>query len=57
MNRGVGHATVHAVSRVRHDLATTPPPPPGMIQTYAVCVGMIYNNKNYKISCFKELKT
>ena len=57
MDRGVGHATVHAVTRVRHDLATKPPPPPGMIQTYAVFVGMIYNNKNYKISCFKELKT
>ena len=28
MNRGVWQATVHRVARVRHDLATKPPPPP-----------------------------
>ena len=28
MDRGVWRATVHGVTRVRHDLATKPPPPP-----------------------------
>ena len=28
MNRGIWGATVHGVARVRHDLATKPPPPP-----------------------------
>jgi len=27
MDRGAGRATVHGVTRVGHDLATTPPPP------------------------------
>ena len=27
MDRGVWQATVHGVTRVRHDLATKPPPP------------------------------
>ena len=27
MDRGAWQATVHGVARVRHDLATTPPPP------------------------------
>jgi len=27
MNRGAWRATVHGVTRVRHDLATKPPPP------------------------------
>ena len=28
MDRGAWQATVHGVARVRHDLATKPPPPP-----------------------------
>ena len=28
MDRGAWWATVHGVTRVRHDLATKPPPPP-----------------------------
>ena len=28
MNRGAWQATVHGVTRVRHDLAPKPPPPP-----------------------------
>ena len=28
MDRGAWRATVHGVTRVRHDLATEPPPPP-----------------------------
>ena len=28
VDRGAWQATVHRVSRVRHDLATKPPPPP-----------------------------
>ena len=28
MDRGAWQATVHGVTRVRHDLATKPPPPP-----------------------------
>ena len=30
MDRGAWQATVHGVARVRHDLATTPSPPPGI---------------------------
>ena len=29
MDRGVWQATVHGVTRVRHDLVTKPPPPRG----------------------------
>ena len=28
MDRGVWRATVHGITRVRHDLLTKPPPPP-----------------------------
>ena len=28
MDRGAWQATVHGVSRIRHNLVTTPPPPP-----------------------------
>ena len=28
MDRGAWQATVHGVTRVRHDLVTKPPPPP-----------------------------
>ena len=28
MNRAAWQATVHGIVRVRHDLATQPPPPP-----------------------------
>ena len=31
MNRGAWQATVHGVARVRHDLATKPPPQAGHI--------------------------
>ena len=31
MDRGAWQATVHGVSRVRHDLVTKPPPPPGTV--------------------------
>jgi len=32
MDRGAWQATVHGVARVRHDLATKPPPPcPGSV--------------------------
>ena len=30
MDRGAWWATVHGVARVRHDLVTTPPPPPDL---------------------------
>ena len=31
MDRGTGQATVHGMARVRHDLATKPPPPLKMV--------------------------
>ena len=30
MDRGAWYATVHGVTRVRHDLAAKPPPPPSL---------------------------
>ena len=48
MDRGAWHATVHAATRVRHDLAAKPPPPPEVIQTYAVCLGIIYNKISFQ---------
>ena len=37
MDRGAWQATVHGVLRVRHDLASKPPPPP---YTYVTLLGL-----------------
>ena len=39
MDRGTWQATVHGVARVRHDLATKPPPPPFKIKKKITSVG------------------
>ena len=38
MDRGAWRATVHGVKRVRHDLATKPPPPPG----HEICDNLLW---------------
>ena len=41
MDRGAWQATVHGITRVRHDLVTKPPPPPfDLCKNYMVCISV-----------------
>ena len=37
MDRGAWWATIHGVTRVGHNLATKPPPPPGSLKIFFLC--------------------
>ena len=42
MDRGGWQATVHRVTRVRHDLAIPPPPPPPPLRLYFLPVQSLF---------------
>ena len=59
MGRGAWQAAVHGVSRVRHDLATKPPPPalltpfPGFSGMYSECDSMSSNRRLTLLPVFR----
>ena len=45
MDRGAWQATVHGVTRVRHNLVTKPPPPLYILDKWNLYFSMIYLSK------------